>query len=324
MGSHSKLRTRSGSLLAGPLLVLLGVLLLLTATGTASFGIWLRLFDFWPVLLVLIGVELVFAEKPISVRVGLISLVLLGAVLIAFATLPQYEPAEPLRVSYLLPAADVDTLHLSAGFFGGELAVTSETPFDGSLAALMAADFSDRPARIIRDQSESEVAIELLSAGPYLRRSHVDGLASFNASVSFPVGLADWALMLSPDTEVEIDIDSFVADLDLDLRNVNVRRVSIEGAVADLIIHLPINAGETQVEIAAGVADVELVVADSVAALINVDSPFGSTQIDQDRFVNAQDGYRSIGYSEAENRVNVNIESFSANVTVSSDGVGSE
>ena len=102
------------------------------------------------------------------------------------------------------------------------------------------------------------------------------------------------------------------------------RRVSIEGAVADLIIHLPINAGETQVEIAAGVADVELVVPDGVAALINVDSPFGSTQIDQDRFVNAQDGYRSIGYSEAENRVNVNIESFSANVTVNSDGVGSE
>ena len=121
---------------------------------------------------------------------------------------------------------------------------------------------------------------------------------------------------MSPDTDVDIDIAAAVADLDLDLRNLNVRSLSVEGAAAELKVHLPIAAGETQVDIAAAIADIDIVVPDGVAAFIDVDAPLGTIRIDSDRFVETQDGYRSADYSEAVNRVDIDIEALSANVTV--------
>ena len=121
MGSASNVRTPPGSALAGTLLVFLGLLLLLTATGTVSFGIWLKLIDFWPAILVLIGVEIIFADAPFSVRAGIISLAILGAATVAFATMPQYESGAPLRVSYVEPANYVETLHLNASFLGARI-----------------------------------------------------------------------------------------------------------------------------------------------------------------------------------------------------------
>ncbi len=316
MGSASNVRTPPGSALAGTLLVFLGLLLLLTTTGTVSFGIWLKLFDFWPAILVLIGVEIIFADAPFSVRAGIISLAILGAATVAFATMPQYESGAPLRVSYVEPADYVETLHLNASFLGGELAINSESSIEDSSAALVIADFSDRPARVIRKQSDNAIAFEVVSSGPYLRRSFDDGRRSGEETVSFPFGLADWTLTMSPDSEVEIDIDSIAAGLDLDLRNVNVRRLSVEGAVVDLKIQLPISAGETQVDVAAGVANVELVVPGGVSANIEIDSPLGSTQVDPNRFVETQEGFRSIRYSETGHRVDIDVEALSANVTV--------
>ncbi|MXW28917.1 MAG: hypothetical protein F4Z80_08650 [Chloroflexi bacterium] len=115
---------------------------------------------------------------------------------------------------------------------------------------------------------------------------------------------------------MEVDIDSMAAGWDLDLRNVNVRRLSVEGAVVDLKIQLPISAGETQVDVAAGVANVELVVPGGVSANIEIDSPLGSTQVDPNRFVETQEGFRSIRYSETGHRVDIDVEALSANVTV--------
>lgn len=322
MGSTAQVRTRSASALAGTLLVLLGVLLLLTATGTVSFGIWLKLFDFWPVILVLIGAEFILADAPLAMRAGIVTAALLAAIAIAFAAMPEYEPAEPLRVSYTEPANDVEALNLNASFFGGDVAITSEPPADGPSPALMVAEFADRPARVVRGRAGSELTIDVVSSGPYLSRSSADGNHTSVETVSLPFGLADWALTMSPGRwmEAEINIDAFAADLHLDLRHVNVRRLSVEGAVADLAVHLPVGAGQTQVDIAAGVANVEFVVPDGVAALVEIDSLSESIQINSSRFVETENGYRSVGYSEAENRVLIDIESLAANVTIKATG----
>ena len=316
MGSISKSPARPVSVLSGLFLVFLGALLLLTAVGLVSFGIWLELLDYWPVLLVLIGVEILLAEAPLLMRAGLVSLTLLIAFVVAYMALPEYDPAEPLRVSYVEPVNDIEVLHLNASFFGGELAIDAESPGHDPLAALVVAEFSDRPARIIREQSGNEIEIDIVSSGPYLSRTYNDGRSSSVETVNFPFGLANWTLTMSPNLEVEIDISSVAADLDLDLRHIDVRRLSVEGAAAQLKVELPVGAGETQVDIAAGFAEVEIVVPDGVAAFIEIDAPLGSNQIDSNRFVETQDGYRSIHYSEAANRVYIGIESLSANVNV--------
>ena len=314
MDSSSTGRRRCGSFLAGFLLIALGALLLLTTTGAVSFGIWLEIVDYWPVLLLLTGMEIILARRALLIRAGVIAATLVAVVAAAYLSMPEYDPPEPLRTEYVEPLGDARRLHLSMAFIGGDVELTSDTTASGSFARLLAADFGSHPSRVIREQSNGDVEFHLASSGPFLRHSSYDG---YTRRVSLPVGLADWNLEVSPDVEIDIEISAGAADLALDLRGLNVRNLDVEAGASDIRVQLPANMGQTYVDIAAGATDVELLVPDNVAAHIDIASPFGSAWIDAARFMEIEDDvYRSANYSDSRNRVWVDIEALSANVTV--------
>lgn len=121
---------------------------------------------------------------------------------------------------------------------------------------------------------------------------------------------------MSPDVEVDISISAGATDLDLDLRSLNVRELDIEAGASDIRVLLPADAGQTYVDIAAGAVKVELLAPDNVGVHIDIASPLGSARIDPARFTESGDNvYQSANYSEAQNRVWVDIEALSANVT---------
>ena len=316
MGAVSTGRRRRGAVLPGLLLVALGVLLLLNTTGAVSFGIWFELANYWPVLLALIGMELVLAQQALLIRVGAAVLAIAVTVGAAWLSMPEYHPAEPLRAAYVEPMGAAETLHLKMEFLGGSVELTSDTPGASSPASLFTADFESSPARVIREQSGTVIEFLLVSEGPFLRHSSDDGYTRRESRVSFPVGLADWRLMVSPDVEVDIDIGSGASNLDLDLRGLNVRRLSIEAGASDIRVQLPASAGQTNVDIAAGVADIEIVVPDEVAAKIDIGAPIGSVWVEPQRFMDTGDGYQSPHYVGASNRVSIDIEALAADVTV--------
>ncbi|MYA61322.1 MAG: hypothetical protein F4X94_01935 [Dehalococcoidia bacterium] len=314
MDSVSTGRRRRGSFLAGFLLIALGALLLLTTTGAVSFGIWLEIVDYWPVLLLLTGMEIILARRALLIRAGVIAATLVAVVAAAYLSMPEYDPPEPLRTEYVEPLGDARRLHLSMAFIGGDVELTSDTTASGSFARLLAADFGSHPSRVIREQSNGDVEFHLASSGPFLRHSSYDG---YTRRVSLPVGLADWNLEVSPDVEIDIAISAGAADLALDLRGLNVRNLDVEAGASDIRVQLPANMGQTYVDIAAGATDVELLVPDNVAAHIDIASPLGSAWIDPARFMEIEDDvYRSANYSDSRNRVWVDIEALSANVTV--------
>ena len=317
MDSGSTGRRRRGSFLAGSLLIALGALLLLTTTGAVSVGIWIELADYWPVLLLLTGMEIILAQRAHLIRAGVIAATLAAAVAAAYLSMPEYDPPEPLRAGYVEPLGDAQRLHLSMAFIGGDVELTSDTTASGSFARLLAADFGSHPSRVIREQSNGDVEFYLVSSGPFLRHSSYDGYTKSESEISLPVGLADWNLEVSPDVEVDIEISAGAADLDLDLRGLNVRKLDVEAGASDIRVRLPANAGQTYVNIAAGATDIELLAPDNVAAHIDIASPFGSAWIDPARFMEIEDDvYRSANYSDSRNRVWVDIEALSANVTV--------
>ncbi len=314
MDSVSTDRRRRGSFLAGFLLIALGALLLLTTTGAVSFGIWLEIVDYWPVLLLLTGMEIILARRALLIRAGVIAATLVAVVAAAYLSMPEYDPPEPLRAEYVEPLGDARRLHLSMAFIGGDVELTSDTTASGSFARLLAADFGSHPSRVIREQSNGDVEFHLASSGPFLRHSSYDG---YTRRVSLPVGLADWNLEVSPNVEIDIEISAGAADLALDLRGLNVRNLDVEAGASDIRVQLPASMGQTYVDIAAGATDVELLVPDNVAAHIDIASPLGSAWIDPARFMEIEDDvYRSANYSDSRNRVWVDIEALSANVTV--------
>ena len=78
MTAPIKAKSRRGFSLFGLLLVTLGVVLLLNTTGVLPFGIWLELVDFWPVLLVLVGIKMIVAPRAPVVCAGAVVLILAG------------------------------------------------------------------------------------------------------------------------------------------------------------------------------------------------------------------------------------------------------
>ncbi|MXX53243.1 MAG: hypothetical protein F4Z35_04710, partial [Dehalococcoidia bacterium] len=106
MDSVSTGRGRRGSFLAGFLLIALGALLLLTTTGAVSFGIWLEIVDYWPVLLLLTGMEIILARSALLIRAGVIAATLVAVVAAAYLSMPEYDPPEPLRTEYVEPLGD--------------------------------------------------------------------------------------------------------------------------------------------------------------------------------------------------------------------------
>ena len=316
MGSLSTGRGRRGSFLVGFLLVALGALLLLTTTGVVSFGIWLELAKYWPVLLLLTGMELVLAGRLLLIRVVVVAGTLAVVVAAAYFSMPEYDPPEPLRATYVEPLGDTQRLHLSMEFIGGDVELTSDTTDSPSFARLLAADFKSRPARVIREQSDDHVEFHLVSSGPFLRHSSYDGYTRRESEISFPVGLADWRLMVSPNVEVDIEISAGATDLDLDLRGLNVRRLTIEAGASDIRVQLPTDAGQTHLDIAAGATDIELVVPPDVGARIDIDAPLGTVWIDPVRFIETDDGYQTPNYTGVHNRVRIDVEALSADVTV--------
>ena len=317
MDSVSSGRRRRGSLLVGFLLAALGVLLLLTTTGAVSFGIWIELAKYWPALLLLIGAEVILAERPVLIRVGVVAATLAAVAATSYLSMPDYDPPEPLRAGYVEPLGDAQRLRLSMAFIGGDVELTSDTTVSDSSARLLAADFGSSPSRVIREQSNGDVEFHMVSSGPFLRHSSYDGYTRRESEISFPVGLADWNLAVSPDVEVDIEISAGAMDLTLDLRDINVRNLDVEAGASDIRVQLPANAGQTYVDIAAGATDVEILVPDNVAAHIDIASPLGSAWIDPARFMEIEDDvYRSANYSESRNRVWVDIEAISADVTV--------
>ena len=327
MASVSSDGKRGGAVLLGLLLLALGVLLLLTTIDVVSLGIWFELAKFWPVLLVLIGVEIIFAKRTPLLRAAVIAATLVAVIAVAYYSVPEYDPNQPLHAAYVEPLPDTETIHLNADFMAGGLQLSAETPGATPATGLLAVDFKNQPARVTTKRSTGNLKVRLASSGPYLTYSsettHTtqDGKtitsSSSSNSTNVPIGLADWRLTVPTDVEIEIDIASGVADLDLDLRTLNVRKLTIQSGVTDIRIQLPTIARETHIDINAAAANIDFVVPQSVAARIEIDAPLKSTQIDTIRFIETDDGYQSPSYDHAPNRVNIDIEAFMADVNIS-------
>jgi hypothetical protein len=316
---------RRGFSLFGLLLVALGVVLLLNTTGALPFSIWPELFSYWPVLLVLIGLKIILAPRAPLISAGLIVLAMVGTVTAAYFSIPEHEYDEPGRVTYVEPLADTEILHLGMGFVGGKVELMSDPGGGSSSPRLFAADFNNHPARVIHDRIGRSTRIYLSTDGPVVRFSNDDGYAqdspgpdAYEREHGFYLGgLVDWRLMISPDVAVELEINAGAADLDLDLQDLNVRRLIVGSGASDIRILLPATAGQTHVEIASGATDVEIVVPEGVAARIANEIFLSSTQIDSARFPHTDDGHQSPDYYYAENRVSIEIDAVAADITIS-------
>jgi hypothetical protein len=254
-------------------LIGIGLLLLLDNLGWLPGSVWGY---FWPALLILVGVGLIFgrAARPAPVDD---SLGLDGA---SSAALTFEHGAGVLEV---FSGAQPD--HLFDGTFGGGV-----------------------QKRVDRHGDRTEV---VLSMGPdpnWLNYIFPWNWMGFRGS--------EWNVRLNPNPRLALAFKTGASETRLDLTDLRVAELSVETGASSTRLTLPAHAGWTRARVASGAASVEIAVPAGVAARIQGSVAVGSLNVDQQRFPRHGDGYESPDYGTAVHRVELRIESGVGSVVV--------
>jgi hypothetical protein len=292
-------RTR-GRHLIGPLLLLVaGVLLLLNNLQIVPWSIWREIWPFWPLLLVLLGLEALVTGRVAWGTLALLVLLLpiLGFVVTAssFASRWHDETRGDVgrRTSTFhqgLDGASSATIQVEYGAGALDIGPLAGPPPANTLA--LGEVFGHGGTRF-EAQSTLQNGRRILQVSP----SH--------AGTMFDLGRLE--LRLTSAIPIDIEIESGASELTLNLETLRIPNLSIETGASQTRIVLPAQ-GETKVQIEGGAAGIEIVVPPNVAARIMVEEGPNRVQIDEQRFPRRGDEYRSPNFDTATDRATLRID----------------
>ncbi len=251
--SEQQPRSRPG--LVGPVILIgLGVIFLLNNFGIINWNIWNTLWRFWPVLLIVAGLDLLIGRRSTLVSL-LLALLLVVALGFGVWYLNAQSPAamgnlviQPVEY----PAEGVTRASIEIRQQIGELRIAAMSEPDGLIRGTIALRDGER---LTREYSVSNgvAYLALHEEGPL--RPQVNEPSFDNRR---------WDLRLNPDLPLSLNISAGVGQTTLDLRRLQVTALDVGTGVGDVIVTLPAQgvvratigggAGNTTVRIPAGVA----------------------------------------------------------------------
>ena len=120
-------RTRRGFPLLAVFLIALGVVLLLQTTGVIPWRLWADIWRWWPVLIIVLGINIAFGGRMSWLSGTLIALVLIATVAIGIAT--SYDTWSGAGTYYVTtveePLDGVESVDLSIDLGVSSLVVSS-------------------------------------------------------------------------------------------------------------------------------------------------------------------------------------------------------
>jgi len=278
--------------LAGPILLVgLGVLLLLSNLGVISGSIWNILLRMWPVVLIIVGIDLLVGRRSVwgsILMIVVILAVLAGGYWIAQVAVPSAGPASTESVTVpRTQATQVEIgLHGSAGLMDIHAGQASGPLLQASVPLLQGEDLrrdvqADGPTARIDLRTEGVVIFPNISARDQ-----------------------GWDVAIAPEAPLR---------LRLDLGAGEIRVAGAELSLDDLKVNLGV--GKTQVElgpsvrtveVSSGIGETTVVLPAGVAARVRVSVAIGDSDVPAG-YVRDGEWYVSPGYNSASTHVEVRV-----------------
>ncbi len=288
-------------------LILVGVAALLWNFNVLPDRFLHAAWSLWPVALVAVGASLVLSR----VRVWLGSLAFLVILTAGFGTAWGLAAAGegPVihRQAIAVNTGNATAARLELQVAAGSLTLDAEAP----------------PGLLLAGELESRTTGDTYSISEAQRPGGRSVIRLNNAAgreYSIFPGQApseEWTLHLTPHIPTEIRVDAGAAEIDLDLRNLDLQRLEIKAGAADIDVVMPAAAGKTEASIEVGAASLRITVPEGVAARIVVDAGLSSIQVDEGRFAQLKgDVYTSPDFARAANRLDITIEAGASHVEI--------
>lgn len=302
------------------ILIFLGVVILLQNTGYLPSNFWVNLWRLWPLVLVLVGIELLFAHRiPWPALAAVAALVLVGgAVATNMGTgVGVSGPPGPT----LAPAADSVQTDLQ----GASQAAVTVRFGAGQLVVGPIEDPQPSTLSVMNYQGPPQMAptprYTPVNGGvgqlEYQSNSH-DGPPAFPPFGDSRADAAHMQLNLSPLVPIaSFNVETGATDARLDLSNLHVATLDMSIGAATAWVRFPESSGLTTAHISGGASTITLEVPDGVAAQIQHQGGLSTLNVDQGRFPQVNDSlYRSPDYDTAPNKVDLVVETGVTTITV--------
>jgi hypothetical protein len=125
-----------------------------------------------------------------------------------------------------------------------------------------------------------------------------------------------WDFGLSKEIPLNLTFETGAADTHLDLTELQVKDLILKTGASSTEVKLPASAGSTTFKVEAGAASLVIYVPDGVAARIDSKSGLASVSVDQNRFPKQNGIYQSADFENAENKVDIRIETGIASIDI--------
>ncbi len=301
--------TRRRPPILGPVILIgIGVLARMQNYGQLPGNFWQTIWQLWPILLVLLGVEIIIGQMRLP---SLFSFILALAIIagtiggvVYLAAQGDGEAAlssgETERIEKDLQGVTSATVRLSFG--AGALRVGAV-----SGSQIMVGDFSQA-----RGQVQVDVRYSRSGGRGDLRvdlpENHFWPMLSSGRS-------NEWSVNLNGAIPLDLRIDAGMSTNDLDLSELKLSALSLDAGFSTSTIKLP-RSGNYTAHINGGFTTTDVVIPEGVAARVTIKGGLSTVTVDESRFTRSGDTYTSSGYDTATNRVNLVIESGLSTIAV--------
>ncbi|MCC7368558.1 MAG: hypothetical protein IT306_09055 [Chloroflexi bacterium] len=294
--------------LVGPLVLLgAGIVLLLNNLQILPWSVWRDIWQYWPVLLILLGLEALATGRVawgmLVLLVVLIPVLGIGVSAIDFASYwhEATRPSNaPLTQAFSQPLEGAATAAVEMEYGAGALDVG---PLPADLRDTVLVDGLVSGHQNIRFDARATVRND----------RHTIRIAPDDGDRHFDLGR--FQLRLSPTVPTDLRIEAAISELNVNLESLRVPNLAIETGASQARITLPAQ-GQTNASIEGGAARIEVIVPPNVAARISVDGGPNRIEIDERRFPRQGDEYVSPNYATATERVNLRIAVGASRLTV--------
>lgn len=303
---------------APAILISIGLLFLLSNLNVVSIGVWEFVLRFWPLALVLVGIEIVVNRLrlwPNFVNV-LVAFIAIGAIVgLALSVAPGYEYTSGYHwgvpgvisagrevigsVELDEPVGDATQAVVDLNLNAGDLSLTAMPVGSPSLVSGRASYGVNRQA-------------------PTHETSIRDGQAAFRMASRAPHGVSmfpllpesngeEWDLKLNPDVPMTLRLKLAAMRGVLDLSSLKMSDLEADIDAASVKVTVPAN-GRTSARLKCDVADVTVQVPDGVAARIRVNADVSGVTVDESRFPRRGSYFQSSDYESAANQLDLELD----------------
>ncbi|MFQ5398927.1 MAG: LiaI-LiaF-like domain-containing protein [Anaerolineae bacterium] len=343
--THPRFRTRHSPSLFGPiLLIAIGVYFLLNNLGVIPGVNWATALRLWPLLLIFVGVNIIVRQLPrpfgsfLSLMVALLMVTVFGYVLLFSEDNPLLRRFNNIGARLLkTETIEYGANDLQSAFVGINFSLQDVELYaledSNKLIEGTVSYFGELIFKATRSGSEARIT-----------------LAPGDTNVSFFLNPTNWVnttpdqpwhIGLNPEVLIDLRLDMGIGAADLNLAGVTLSRLELDGGVGSVNLTLPggeydvtydagvgsvkiwlPESGRQQLDMDGGVGSITFFLPESMEARVEVNGGAGEFHIDHVRFTQVNgsgsgDGvWKTAGYDEAENRINLVIDVGTGSVTI--------